>query len=138
MIYILLIILFFIGLLLINIYISRKTRKPSAENKTVRIQNSSENILSEKALIELVESIVAKKNHNLTAKTSLFEMGYLDSMAMIQLATELEKKYSFEFATSDISIQNFQTIESIQNLLINKYKCRSDSQNTNPNVPKGE
>lgn len=138
MIYILLIILFFIGLLLINIYISRKTRKPSAENKTVRIQNSSENILSEKALIELVESIVAKKNHNLTAKTSLFEMGYLDSMAMIQLATELEKKYSFEFATSDISIQNFQTIENIQNLLINKYKCRSDSQNTNPKVPKGE
>lgn len=138
MIYIFLIILFFIGLLLINIYISRKTRKPSAENKNVRIQQSSENILSEKALIELVESIVAKKNHNLTAKTSLFEMGYLDSMAMIQLATELERKYSFEFATSDISIQNFQTIENIQNLLINKYKCQSDSQNTDQDSPKGE
>lgn len=137
MIYIFAIILFFIGLLLVNIYISRKTRKPIAETKTIRIQNASDNILTEKALIELVESIIAKKTHALTAKTSLFEIGYLDSMAMIQLATELEKKYSFEFATSDISIQNFQSIENIQNLLINKYKCRSDSTVSNPDHPKG-
>lgn len=118
--------LLFVVIIATNVILTRKTRKNKTQSSSFRPQFNSENNLTDNDLINLLEEILVKKEKTIEMSTPLFELGFLDSMTMIQLATELEKKYYFEFETSDISLNNFKSGESIKALLTNKYKCISE------------
>lgn len=55
------------------------------------------------------------------ANDNLFALGYIDSLAAMQLITYLEKHYNICFDDVDIDYDNFKSIESIVELVKNKH-----------------
>lgn len=52
---------------------------------------------------------------------NLFTAGVLDSLILIQFVLALEDHYQIRFANEDITYDQFQSFESISNLLRTKY-----------------
>jgi D-alanine--poly(phosphoribitol) ligase subunit 2 len=51
----------------------------------------------------------------------LLTSGYLDSLDVIKTVSSIEREYNISISASDITLDNFEKIESIQKL-IEKYK----------------
>lgn len=119
----------FFLILIINILYTKKNLKKINTKSNYTIQFNSNFLITDSEILNLINEILAKKNSKLNMEHDLFEIGYLDSMTMIQLATELEKKFSIEIDSLDITIENFRSAIQIKKLLIEKYKCKEISNN---------
>lgn len=56
--------------------------------------------------------------------TDLMNLG-INSLLLIEIIVEIEERFSIEVLDDDLTTENFRTIDSISNLLINKYKVIS-------------
>ena len=54
---------------------------------------------------------------DMTEETDLIETGVLDSMGIIELVAYLEKTFNVAFPDEDITIENFGSINQINNYL---------------------
>ena len=61
----------------------------------------------------LREFLPGEQPSNLGDETPLITAGILDSIAAVQLVTFLEEHFAVEFAASDVSIDNLDTIDRI-------------------------
>ena len=75
---------------------------------------------------EKIASIISEKIAGLTHKKNvlpdekLIESGILNSITIIELATELEKTFSVSFSFMEISKVNFSSPNTIQSILVTK------------------
>lgn len=80
------------------------------------MKNSTETYLKELIINTLNLDV---KNINNISELNLFESG-LDSLSLINIIIDIESTFGFEFNESDMIMENFSKISSINNL-INKY-----------------
>tara|TARA_A100001011_G_scaffold16404_1_gene17114 strand:- start:7013 stop:7252 length:240 start_codon:yes stop_codon:yes gene_type:complete len=71
-----------------------------------------------KEVLDLVKKV--GDNENITEKSLLLDEGWIDSLSTITLLSELENKFSIEIETEELSHENFNTIENISKLILNK------------------
>lgn len=71
-----------------------------------------------KKVLDLVKKV--GDNQNITEKSLLLDEGWIDSLSTITLLSELENKFSIEIETEELSHENFNTIENISKLILNK------------------
>tara|TARA_B100000963_G_scaffold264724_1_gene232890 strand:- start:3396 stop:3635 length:240 start_codon:yes stop_codon:yes gene_type:complete len=71
-----------------------------------------------KIVLDLVKKV--GDNQNITEKSLLLDEGWIDSLSTITLLSELENKFSIEIETEELSHENFNTIENISKLILNK------------------
>lgn len=71
-----------------------------------------------KIVLDLVKKV--GDNQNITEKSLLLDEGWIDSLSTITLLSELENKFSIEIDTEELSHENFNTIENISKLILNK------------------
>jgi len=71
-----------------------------------------------KEVLDLVKKV--GENENITEKSLLLDEGWIDSLSTITLLSELENKFSIEIETEELSHENFNTIENISKLILNK------------------
>ncbi|MDC3050708.1 acyl carrier protein [Bacteroidota bacterium] len=71
-----------------------------------------------KIVLDLVKKV--GDNQNITEKSLLLDEGWIDSLSTIMLLSELENKFSIEIETEELSHENFNTIENISKLILNK------------------
>ncbi len=71
-----------------------------------------------KKVLDLVKKV--GDNQNITEKSLLLDEGWIDSLSTITLLSELENKFSIEIDTEELSHENFNTIENISKLILNK------------------
>lgn len=65
-------------------------------------------------LLDFVKSLVPKHYKKpVDENTSLFASSVLDSMNMIALITHVESQYGVTVAPSEVSLENFDTVERI-------------------------
>jgi D-alanine--poly(phosphoribitol) ligase subunit 2 len=48
-----------------------------------------------------------------SAETDLIEAGLLDSLALVELLTQLEESFDVSISTNDMELENFRSITSI-------------------------
>jgi methoxymalonate biosynthesis acyl carrier protein len=60
---------------------------------------------------------------NLENDLDIFETGLVNSLFSIQLMTYLEKEFKIKITMEDLNMDNFGTINSIDNFILNKLKC---------------
>lgn len=53
----------------------------------------------------------------LAAEEPLISSGYLDSMTLVSLVIALQTEFSVEFDIADMSVENFQCVRSISELV---------------------
>lgn len=53
----------------------------------------------------------------LSAEEPLISSGYLDSMTLVSLVIALQTEFSVEFDIADMSVENFQCVRSISELV---------------------
>jgi len=70
-------------------------------------------------LIELIK-MVTKKGDVPAAGESLFDAGLLDSFALPDLVSALEKEFSLQIPDSDLNPRKFDSIERIEEYLDSK------------------
>lgn len=58
-------------------------------------------------------------------KTDIFELGYVNSLFLQQLVLYLEKKFDITVEITDMSIENFSTINNIISFVQRKQKISS-------------
>jgi acyl carrier protein len=68
----------------------------------------------------LVKYFKEKVDTVVDSDTLLLEEKVIDSMGVIELVAFLEETYKVEFTDDDLTIDNFKTIGSISELIINK------------------
>ena len=73
---------------------------------------------------ELIKSYITKsilgEEIDIDDATSLFEEGIIDSLGQVKLISFLEKKFSIAIDPGEITIDNFDTINQIVQLVENK------------------
>lgn len=74
-------------------------------------------------LLELILQLNPRAKAWLDSDTrvDLWETGALDSVAVIELVSLIEKKFNIVFDMSDLSIENFQSIDAICAMLKTNY-----------------
>lgn len=70
-------------------------------------------------LYQFLEKNYSLDRADLSPTTELFTSGLLDSMSMLNLIDFLEKESGKNFETSDLILDNLNTIEKIMEKLIN-------------------
>lgn len=63
---------------------------------------------------------VSKKSSVPDADESLFDSGYLDSFALPDMVSELEREFHIKIPDSDLNPRKFETISRIENYVDNK------------------
>ena len=53
----------------------------------------------------------------------LIETGLLDSLKIVELLTELERRFRLKFSVSDLEIDSFRSIARIADLVVNHSDC---------------
>lgn len=69
---------------------------------------------------ERILSIVRKVSNNSTAPAadeSLFDSGYLDSFALPELVSELERDFGIKIPDSDLNPRKFESVTRIQSYI---------------------
>lgn len=56
--------------------------------------------------------------------TSLIESGYIDSLGLINLISELDIEFDIEISFNDLSVDNFNSVDSIQALVQQKVQSK--------------
>ncbi len=72
---------------------------------------------NKRARIEAILSRVAGKPAPKDAEESLFDSGYLDSFALADMVTELEKEFGVQVPDADLKPRRFETISRIEEYL---------------------
>ena len=55
---------------------------------------------------------------------SLIESGYVDSLGLINLISELDIEFDIEISFNDLSVDNFNSVDSIQALVQQKVQLK--------------
>jgi acyl carrier protein len=77
---------------------------------------------------ELQQQIVSLvlENVNLEVPSvhqDLIETGLLDSLKIVELLTELERRFRLKISVNDLDIDSFRSIERITDLVVNHSDC---------------
>lgn len=78
------------------------------------IEKNIRNIIDEKLSNE-----ICKESKEIMKTENLFNLG-LDSLSVVPFMMAIEEKYKIIFEDSEIGMENWKTIESIENLIKNK------------------
>ena len=74
---------------------------------------------NQQRILRIVQSV--SKNKNVPASDeSLFDSGYLDSFAINDMVSELEKEFGIRVPDSDARPRKFETLERIQQYIESK------------------
>lgn len=65
-----------------------------------------------------------KSGNGLQADASLIERGVIDSMAILQLVAFIEDRYSVKVEDSEITVDNFETIQAMSEMIQKKLHGR--------------
>lgn len=60
------------------------------------------------------------RNHELRDDDDIFAMGFVNSLFAMQLVLFLEKEFGVTIENEDLELENFQTVNSIVNLIESK------------------
>lgn len=72
-------------------------------------------------IIEIIKDDLLKDDEiEINLSDDLLTTGILDSMALIRLVAAIESKYSIKIPPTDLIIENFLNIESMQSYLKNR------------------
>lgn len=67
----------------------------------------------EQKIIEFIEDELLDEPEDIELETSLFQDRLLDSLNLVMLISFLEKEFSIKIATSEVSIDNLDTVARI-------------------------
>lgn len=62
---------------------------------------------------------------NLSDDDNLFESGIVNSLFAVQLMTYLEKTFNIEVTMDDLSIKNFESVNSTSTFVLNKQENKN-------------
>ncbi|OHX39629.1 MULTISPECIES: acyl carrier protein [Cytobacillus] len=79
-----------------------------------------DNLELKKLILEKVSNSLGREV-KLKYDTNLLNEG-INSLLLIEIIVELEEVFSIEILDDDLTTDNFNSIDSISNLLLNKYK----------------
>lgn len=65
------------------------------------------------------------RNHELKDDEDVFALGYLNSLAALQLVQFLEKEFGIAIEDEDLDLDNFRTLNCMDELLERKLTCRA-------------
>lgn len=90
--------------------------------------NISRKILEVLPMREKIEKILNEiiPGADLSCGT-LIESGYIDSLALINLISELDIEFDIEITFSELNVDNFSSVESIQALVEQKVQAGGSS-----------
>ncbi len=60
--------------------------------------------------------------NQLVKNKNFFELGYIDSLGIFELITEIESKFNFAFEISDFSNKEIETIEGLISFIVSRKK----------------
>ncbi len=60
------------------------------------------------------------RNHELGDDEDIFALGFVNSLLAIQLVTFIEKEFAVTIADEDLDMDNFRTLNAIDNLVARK------------------
>lgn len=82
--------------------------------------------ISSKALINIITKINPSAQIWLEddPKVNLLESNAIDSINVVKIIRQLEKKFDFLFDAVDIKVENFESVDSLLNLLSTKYQFK--------------
>lgn len=88
-----------------------------ASNVKDKIDNVSEikQAFESKDIKEIVKTFLSSKNKNteLDDDTNLFKNGFVNSLFALEIVTFIEKTFKVKLSKSDISKENFETVNKI-------------------------
>ena len=61
-----------------------------------------------------------QKDAHLSPATNLIESGIIDSLGIFILIDFIQQNFGVEVAPADVTVENFQSIEMIRNLIISR------------------
>jgi len=82
-------------------------------------------------VVSVVDAKVREMNNidmddtDLSYSTNLLEEGYIDSMGLIKLVTEIEDHFRMKFSNADFLRTDFATIEGISSIIDGKLSADS-------------
>jgi acyl carrier protein len=65
------------------------------------------------------------RNHDLKDDEDIFALGFINSLAALQLVQFLEKEFGIAVEDEDLDLDNFRTLNSMDNLLERKLTLRA-------------
>ena len=65
------------------------------------------------------------RNHELKEDEDIFALGFINSLAALQLVQFLEKEFGIAIEDEDLDLDNFRTLNSMEDLLKRKLTCRA-------------
>jgi methoxymalonate biosynthesis acyl carrier protein len=65
------------------------------------------------------------RNHDLGDDEDIFALGFINSLAALQLVQFLEKEFQIAIEDEDLDLDNFRTLNRIDDLLERKLTCRT-------------
>lgn len=75
---------------------------------------------AEKIISYIQEELLDDPDVEITNDTSLFQDRVLDSLSLVTLITFLEETFNIKVGTSEVSIENLDTVSNMLNLLDKK------------------
>ena len=66
------------------------------------------------------------RNHDLKDDDDIFALGFINSLAALQLVNFLEKEFSITIEDEDLDLNNFRTLNSMDGLLERKLTCGAE------------
>ncbi len=84
--------------------------------------NKNQKEIIKKDLIEFITKQFSHKTSSVNESTKLFEEGIVDSLGVIKLCGHIEKHYGIDLDPFDITVNNFDSIEMILNIILKKDK----------------
>ena len=76
---------------------------------------------------EKIKEFLSKlmRNHDLKDDEDIFSLGYVNSLAALQLVNFLEKEFGITVEDEDLDIDNFRTLNNMDDLLERKLASRA-------------
>ncbi len=62
-----------------------------------------------------------------SAETDLIESGLLDSLALVELLFEIERRFRVDLSLDELEIENFRTVDRISQFITSQKKLDSSS-----------
>lgn len=75
---------------------------------------------SETAIIDALNGILAADGKSAAPETNLFEAGVIDSLGMLDMVEAVEAQFGLAIDQSDITMDNFASLEKIISLIERK------------------
>lgn len=77
---------------------------------------------------EKIKQFLSKlmRNHDLKADEDIFALGFINSLAALQLVNFLEKEFGIAVEDEDLDLDNFRTLNNMDELLERKLAARAE------------